>query len=40
MEEKRPVILKNKKGNTVLIELLFPIDYNIKNTQKKILICN
>lgn len=40
MEEKRPVILKNKKGNTVLIELLFPIDYNIKNTQKNILICN
>jgi hypothetical protein len=40
MAEKRPIILKNKKGNTVLIELLFPIDYDIKNTQKNILICN
>ena len=38
MSEKRPIVLRNKKGNTILIELLFPIDYDIKNDQKNFLL--
>ena len=40
MSEKRPIVLRNKKGNTILIELLFPIDYDIKNDQKNFLLCS